>query len=77
MQDAFARLPPDGYALKSEAVELAQEAQAAELFGIMHLARQLAEATNTRASELDNDEVRQLIEDRLKQLAGLIATVHG
>lgn len=77
MQDAFALLPPDGYALKSEAVELAQEAQAAELFGIMHLARQLAEATNTRASELDNDAVRQLIESRLKQLAEMIATVHG
>lgn len=77
MQDALALLPPDGYALKAEAVELAQEAQAAELFGIMHIARQIAEATNTRASELDNEDVRQLIENRLTQLTGMIATVHG
>ena len=77
MQDALALLPPDGYALKSEAVELAQEAQAAELYGIMHLARQLAEATNTRTRELDKDPVRQTIEKQLKQLAEMIATVHG
>ena len=77
MQDALALLPPDGYTLKSEAVELAQEAQAAELYGIMHLARQLAEATNVRSSELDTDAVRQLIENQLKKLAEMIATVHG
>ena len=49
MHDALAHLPADGYAIKHEAIELAQEAQTAELFGIMHLARQLAEITNIRA----------------------------
>jgi hypothetical protein len=43
----------------------------------MHLARQLAEATNTRTRELDKDPVRQIIENQLKQLAEMIATVHG
>ena len=75
MHDALAHLPADGYAIKHEAIELAQEAQTAELFGIMHLARQLAEITNIRAKELDTDKMRDQISSQLTTLSKLVADV--
>lgn len=74
MHDALLVLPPDAYALKSSAAQIAQHAEQLELFGIMHLARQLAGIVNG-ALDLDNPEMRHDIEERLHDLAAAIAAV--
>ena len=76
MQDALALLPPDLYAMKLAAIELAQAAENIELFGVMHLARALAESLNLRAIDLDNDSNRRKTQERLRQLAKTIAAVN-
>lgn len=75
MQDALALLPPDAYALKSAAIELAQAAENAELFGVMHLARQLTATIKPSIADLDDDLARKQIEGQLRQLATTIAAV--
>ena len=74
MHDALAALPPDAYALKSEALQIAQQAEHLELYGIVHLAGQLAECIG-RESDLDDEAARQRIEESLQQLATAIAAV--
>ena len=74
MHDALAALPPDAYALKSEATHIANQAEHLELYGIMHLARQLAVQINTH-DNLDNDTVRAQIDTGLRQLGALIDSV--
>jgi len=75
MQDALALLPPDIYAFKLAAVELAQAAENIELFGVLHLARALAESMNMRAVDLDNESSRSKTQERLRQLSETIAAV--
>lgn len=74
MRDALLVLPPDAYALKSEAAQIAQHAEHLELYGIMDQARQLAGIVNA-ALDLDNPEMRHGIEERLSDLAAAIAAV--
>ena len=74
MHDALAALPPDAYALKSEAVQIAQQAEHLELYGIMQLAGQLVECIG-RETDLDNEAARQRIDQSLQQLATAIAAV--
>ncbi|HSG22684.1 MAG TPA: hypothetical protein VLA64_06950 [Azonexus sp.] len=76
MRDALAQLPPDAYALKLAAIELAQAAENIELFGVMHLARQLAESLNILISDLDDGLARHKIEESLRQIADTIAAVN-
>jgi len=76
MQDALAALPPDAYALKLAATDLAQAAENAELFGVMHLARQLAGCVTSRIHDLDEERVRNQVNASLKQLAATIAAVN-
>ncbi|HXE39040.1 MAG TPA: hypothetical protein VN639_11230 [Azonexus sp.] len=76
MRDALLVLPPDAYALKSEAAQIAQQAEHLELYGIMHQAHQLAGIVNG-ALDLDNPEMRHGIEERLNDLAAAIAAVHA
>ncbi|MGE5471853.1 MAG: hypothetical protein ACM3X0_13735 [Bacteroidota bacterium] len=77
LHDALAALPPDAYAIKLEALELAQQAEHLELFGIVHLARQLEQGIpgQQRIGDLDTPAVRQAMEDILHQLAAAIAAV--
>lgn len=74
MHDALATLPPDAYALKLAASELAQHAEHLELFTIMQLARALANQVDARIN-LDNDLARKRIQTMLTTLTEAIATV--
>ena len=76
MRDALERLPPDAYALKLAATELAQAAENAEMFGVMHLARQLAESMNRRGKDLDDERIRKAVQESLQQFAATIAAVN-
>lgn len=68
MHDALAALPPDAYALKLEADELIQQAEHLELYGIVHLARQLLQALPGEPGELETPSRRQTLLDLLQQL---------
>jgi hypothetical protein len=74
MRDALAALPPDAYALRHEANQIAQQAELLELYGIMHLARQLS-GTVSGEADLDNEAARQRLMESLKLLAEAIALV--
>ena len=74
MHEALAVLPPDAYALKTEATQLAQQAEQLEIYGVMHLARQLA-ADIGADSNLDSDASRARITAALQQLASALAAV--
>ncbi len=63
MHDALAALPPDAYALLTESSKLAQHAELLEIWGIMHIARQLSETVGRNAADLDS---------RLAQINGLL-----
>ena len=76
MHDALAALPPDAYALTTEALKLTQQAELLELWGIMHIARQLTACLNRNASDLDSGAVRAEIQNQLKELGAAIATVN-
>jgi hypothetical protein len=76
MHDALAVLPPDAYALKSEATQIAHHAEHLELYGIMHLASQLASKVNGDVN-LDSDTTRHLIEQDLQQIIAAIAALDG
>ena len=75
MRDALAALPPDSYALTTEAMKLAQQAELLELWGIMHLARQMTDYIGRNAAELDSDEHREEIERLVHLLATAIAAI--
>lgn len=77
MRDALALLPPDAYALKLTATELAQAAENAELFGVMYLARQLAARLTTLGNDLDAEPGRNQVNESLQQLAEAIAAVNA
>ncbi|MFZ2974300.1 MAG: hypothetical protein WA049_16800 [Ferribacterium limneticum] len=76
MHDALAALPPDAYALATESLKLAQQAELLEIWGIMHLARQLSECIKRHAADLDSPAVRQEVQNRLETLGSTIATVN-
>lgn len=77
MHEALAALPPDAYALKLEADEIAQQAEHLELYGIVHLARQVERTIADHAGngDLDQPQARQLLQDLLQQLETAIAAV--
>lgn len=75
MLDALARLPIDAYAVKTEALTLAEKAELLELYGLMHMGRQLAARMNGEISELDSDASRAGTTELLQQLAKAIAAV--
>jgi hypothetical protein len=76
IQDAFAQLSPDPFAIKLEALELARAAETIELFDIGRLTRQFAERINIRITNLDDERTREMIQKDLKQLAEAIAAVN-
>jgi len=70
MQEALAVLPPDAYALTTESLKL-------EIWGVMHLARRIAEAVSRNAADLDSTDCRRELEALLKMLTETIATVEA
>lgn len=76
MRDALAALPPDAYALATESLKLAQQAELLEIWGVMHLARQLSETISKNAVDLDSTPVRTQVESELTQLSSAIAAVN-
>lgn len=76
MHEALAALPPDAYALTTEALKLAQQAELLEIWGVMHLARQLLECISRNAADLDSQAVRLEIHKLLQTLGATIAAVN-
>ncbi|WP_371323589.1 hypothetical protein VX159_14490 [Dechloromonas sp. ZY10] len=72
MCDALAALPPDAYALKTEAEELAQHAEQLELWGVMHQARRLYKLTGNKPASLEYAWYRQRIEGEIAHLSQLL-----
>lgn len=75
MHDALAALPPDAVALHEDAGQLAQQAEQLALWGVMHLARRLADDVARHATELDHPEHHDRLQARLDELATSIAAV--
>jgi len=77
MRDALAALPPDAYALTTESLKLAQQAELLEIWGVMHLARELAETISRHAADLDSPPLRTQVESQLIRLNTAIAAING
>lgn len=75
MHDALAALPVDAYALAVESTGLAQQAEQVELWGIMHLARQLAAAVRRHANDLDAAVAQNELTALLEALTAALAAV--
>jgi hypothetical protein len=74
MREALNALPPDAVMLKSEAAQIAEQAELIELFGLMDLARQLAGRIDA-TTDLEHPATRAVIESDLKRLGEGIAAV--
>lgn len=74
LHDALSALPPDAYALKTEAEDLIQQAEHLELWGIVEMARQLLRLV-TQNNDLDNEPIRNSIIGLLKTLEVAINAV--
>lgn len=75
LRDALASLPPDAYVLTTEALKLAQDAETLEIWGVMHLARQFADAVTRHANELDGHAAREQLLALLDTLAETVDAV--
>lgn len=75
LRDALAALPPDAYVLTTEALKLAQDAETLEIWGVMHLARQFADAVTRHANELDGNAARDTLLELLATLGETIDAV--
>lgn len=77
MHEALTVLPPDAYALSSEAGKLAQQAELLEIWEVMRQARQICDHVSRHASDLDAPAHRQALDQLLEELAKAIAAVNG
>ncbi len=77
MHDALTVLPPDAYALSSEAGKLAQQAELLEIGEVMRQARQIGDYVGRHASDLDAPAHRQALEVLLEGLVKAVAAVNG
>lgn len=79
MREALLALPPDAYALKLEATELAAQAEHLELYGVLHLCRHLQEAIacGAQIKDLDAAETRDGVQAILQQLEAAIAAINA
>lgn len=75
LRDALAALPPDAYVLTTESLKLAQQAEMLEIWGIMHLARQVADCVARHGSELDQPAIRDELDGLLRGLEAGISVV--
>lgn len=78
MYESLAVLPIDVYALHTECLELVQQAEQIEMWGIYHMARQLESfvVQLSDASEATQDRARSEIEQRLDTLSNALAVVN-
>lgn len=74
LHDALSALPPDAYALKTEAEDLIQQAEHLELWGIVQMGHQLLRLV-TEHNDLDSDQTRAAILDLLHALDTAIDAV--
>lgn len=74
MREALDALPPDAVMLKSEAAQIAEQAELIELFGLMDLARQFAGRIDA-TTDLEHPATRAAIESDLKRLAEGVAAI--
>jgi len=72
MREALDVLPPDAVMLKSEAAQIAEQAELIELYGVMDLARQL-DALIDGKCDLERSATRSAISEILEHLAAAIA----
>jgi hypothetical protein len=77
MHDALAALPPDAYVLTTEALKLAQQAELLEIWGVMHLARQLSGTISQHAANLDEASTRESVDKLLADLSAAVAAVNA
>lgn len=77
MHDALAALPPDAYALTTETLKLAHQAELLEIWGVMHLARQLSDTISRQLANLDDAPTRATIDKLLADLSAAIAAVNA
>lgn len=75
MREALAALPVDAYALASEAAHLAQQAEQNELWGLVHLARQLAAQIREHAQLLDEPAVHDQLVATVSKIAASINAI--
>lgn len=75
MREALAALPVDAYALASEAAHLAQQAEQGELWGVMHLARQLGSQIRDAADRLDEPAIHGGLAATIEKIAASIAAI--
>lgn len=74
MREALDALPPDAVMLKSEAAQIAEQAELIELYGLMHLARQMA-GQITGSTDLEAPAVRADLKGGLARLGEAIAAL--
>ncbi len=74
MHDALAALPPDAVLFKSAAGQIAEQAEAIELYGLMDLARGLASRIDSK-TDLEAATTRAELESGLRQLRDSLAAV--
>lgn len=75
MREALAALPVDAYALASEAAQLIQQAEQNELWGLVHLARQLAAQIREHAQHLDEPAIHAQLAETVAKLAASINAI--
>jgi hypothetical protein len=74
MREALDALPPDAVMIKSEALLIAEQAELIEFYGVMDLARQIAEHIDT-ALDLEHTANRTTIADALRRLDEAVAVI--
>lgn len=77
MREALAALPIDAYALSTEASDLANHAEQLELWGIMHLARQLNEQIRIAAQRIDEPDAHAQLADMVELISQATLAVDG
>jgi hypothetical protein len=75
MREALDALPPDAVMLKSEAAQIAEQAETIELYGVMQLARQLADQING-STDLEAPATRATLAVGLAGLGEAIAALN-
>jgi hypothetical protein len=70
MQEALDALPLDAYALKLEAEEMEQQAEQIDLWGVVHLVRELRRiiANGERPEQIDTPELYDALQDCLQRI---------
>ena len=74
MREALGALPPDAVMIKSEALQIAEQAELIELYGLMAIARQIAGDVEVTA-DLEHPANREAIATALARLDAAVAAI--